>query len=309
MPKAPNILARLPSAASTMLNEVISAIDDWKRANSPTSYHTFTVPKRNGKTRTISAPNPTLKAIQKRIATAISNWAVQAGLVGESEFGFIPGRSSIQANQKLFGSRPPRAAGALAQMDLADFFGSIRYGWVWKFARKIGLTKEDAKAFQKITTIDRKGLPQGSPASPILALCTTRTFRVQVEQLARKLDGVGACYADDISIATGDTKSARQALLGMFKRARANGLKPAYDKSAVRNTARGSCTHSLGAVWHPGKGARPSRAIRRRIRWWIHRAIRHDSPDGQVLRGLVTWSNQVRLGIRVQLHRNSLSFY
>jgi retron-type reverse transcriptase len=87
----------------------------------PKAYHTFEISKRSGSTRTIHAPKPGLKALQKTLAFILQ-------CVYEphrAAFGFVPNRSILQNAQIHQSSK------YVFNVDLKDFFPSVDQPRVW----------------------------------------------------------------------------------------------------------------------------------------------------------------------------------
>ncbi|MGD9681745.1 MAG: reverse transcriptase family protein [Candidatus Obscuribacterales bacterium] len=173
-------------------------------------YRTFDLPKRSGGVRTISVPDDRLKGVQRLILDVIlSRLEMPPHL-----HGCIKGRS-IVTNAEPHAGKP-----LVIQIDLSDFFGSIKFHRIKEiFETRFGFDEKAADTFARLTTYGNF-LPQGAPTSPILAniagfdldrailsICTENspTFRYDYTR-----------YVDDLTI-SGDMPLAR--LLGEFYRA------------------------------------------------------------------------------------------
>jgi len=87
----------------------------------PKAYHTFEISKRSGKKRTIHAPKPGLKAIQKTLAFILQ-------CVYEphrAAYGFVPNRSILN-NAQIH-----QCSKYVFNVDLKDFFSSIDQARFW----------------------------------------------------------------------------------------------------------------------------------------------------------------------------------
>lgn len=79
-------------------------------------YHSFTIPKRDGSSRTISAPSRKIKGIQKTILRKLLS---RKDVAHPSAYAYVPGRSAVKC------ARFHEGAKWLIKVDLVDFFGSI----------------------------------------------------------------------------------------------------------------------------------------------------------------------------------------
>lgn len=144
--------------------------------------------RREGKPpRTISAPGPLLKFIQRRILRRVLDQAQVHG----AAHGFVKGRSIFTAAAPHVGRR------VVVCLDLRDFFGTIT------FARVVGFFKacrfSDSTSFLLAGLCCREGrLPQGAPTSPILANLVCRRLDARLHGLAAKYGFAYTRYADDL---------------------------------------------------------------------------------------------------------------
>jgi RNA-directed DNA polymerase len=134
-------------------------------------YTTFSVPKKSGGERIISAPEPRLKMIQGRLGKLLEQCQVdvEAKLKLKPQcvlaHGFKPG-FSIQTN-----AINHRGRRWVFNADLQDFFPSINFGRVYGFFMKNQhylLNKKVATIIAQIACHENK-LPQGSPCSPVIS--------------------------------------------------------------------------------------------------------------------------------------------
>ena len=121
-------------------------------------YRCHAIPKRNGGTRTIEAPIPILKRIQKRILTELLNCLV----AHSSATAFEKGRS-IRDNAAIHVWKP-----VVLKLDVRDFFPSIHVSKVYGLFRFLGYEKPVASLLAHLCCLDSH-LPQGAPTSPKLS--------------------------------------------------------------------------------------------------------------------------------------------
>lgn len=158
------------------------------KAFKPT-YREFTIPKRRGGHRNISAPTPETKQLQRRILRRL----LAKLRVHPAATGFEKGKSIVD------NARPHIGKAVIVRMDLVDFFPSIKSSRVKKYFRAIGWTREAAKTLTKLTTHEGS-LPQGAPTSPRLSNLVSYLFDAQIAGSAKTLNANYTRYADDITL-------------------------------------------------------------------------------------------------------------
>lgn len=156
-------------------------------------YKTFTIKKRNGTERQISAPCREWKTIQRKLADVLS--CVYTPKV--CAYGFIPGKS-IVGNATQHTKR-----NLVLNIDLQDFFTQIHFGRIRGMLMKppYSIGEEAATTIAQIACVNRV-LPQGSPCSPILTNMICVPLDNSMMSLAKSSDCVYTRYADDITFST-----------------------------------------------------------------------------------------------------------
>lgn len=160
-----------------------------KLANTERGYYDFQKPKKSGGVRNISAPIDPLKQVQKRIAVLLQRIAPPDYL-----FAPVAGRSYVDNAARHIGAQSVRL------LDIEDFFPSCSVKKAaWLFARKMECSPDVAAILCKLVTYNG-GLPQGSPASPILAYLCYLEMWSEIEQLVESAGCKLSVYADDLTI-------------------------------------------------------------------------------------------------------------
>ena len=167
-------------------------------ARNKKSYKTFSIPKKSGGVRTISAP----KALLKSFLT-YTNRILQAFYEGpEYVTGFVPEKSVVDNAERHIGRN------YVFNTDLKDFFPSITKSRVWATLKRPPFNFNDtiAGAIAGICCTEmvidgekRRVLPQGSPCSPILTNIVCRPLDHKLHKLAKKYNLRYSRYADDIT--------------------------------------------------------------------------------------------------------------
>lgn len=153
------------------------------------NYTSFFIPKKSGKWRKIEAPNDRLKEIQCWIKEKI----LEKLELSESAKGFrksinILDNAIIHTNKKI-----------VLNIDLKDFFPSIKYDQVFKVFYYAGYTKEVSHLLTKLCTNNENVLPQGAPTSPILSNIVCYKLDKRLSALSSKIGANYSRYADDIT--------------------------------------------------------------------------------------------------------------
>ena len=177
-------------------------------------YIEFTIKKKSGADRTISAPNNGLKEIQHCLNTIFQ--AVYT--VNPNAFGFVQGRSIVD-NAMIHANSI-----YVYNIDLKDFFPSIEQARIWgrlqhppyslnektnrlKLANIIAslccheMEVERLKEGELLTE-KRNVLPQGAPTSPILSNIICERLDIRLAGAAKRFGLKYSRYADDITFSS-----------------------------------------------------------------------------------------------------------
>ncbi|PTM58419.1 reverse transcriptase family protein [Desmospora activa] len=169
-------------------------------------YHRFTIPKKSGGRRIISAPKPELRHAQEWVKTYI----VDRVPVHEAAYGFIPKRSTVDNAQHHL----QRAA--VIKMDLKDFFPSITFQRVKGLFQSFGYSEAVSTLLALLTTepprekvsfdgkfyyvaVGKRQLPQGACTSPGITNLICRRLDARLTELAEKMGFTYTRYADDLT--------------------------------------------------------------------------------------------------------------
>ncbi|KQP40052.1 DNA polymerase [Methylobacterium sp. Leaf104] len=179
-------------------------------------YQRFTIPKKTGGVRAISAPMPRLKRAQY--------WVLDVVLaqvpVHEAAHGFVPGRS-ILTNAAAHVGRD-----VVVNLDLKDFFPSLDYRRIKGKFRGLGYAEPVATVLALLCTepdvdaveIDGqqlyaargpRRLPQGAPTSPALTNLVCTRLDARLSGLARSLGFAYTRYADDMTFSASGEAAAK----------------------------------------------------------------------------------------------------
>lgn len=176
----------------------------------PDRYRTFTIKKKSGKDRVITAPNPGLKAFQKCL-----NYVFQLVYTPNAHaYGFIPGKSVVDNASVHIGQN------YVYNIDLKDFFPSNESGRLYKRlqSKPLFVNAEVASVItdlcchpMEVERLDENGnvvrvirsvLPQGAPTSPTLTNILCESLDFKLTKLAKKYGLNYSRYADDITFSS-----------------------------------------------------------------------------------------------------------
>ncbi|MGC3967921.1 MAG: reverse transcriptase family protein [Pirellulales bacterium] len=272
-------------------------------AASRVHYVRFTVPKKSGGVRELSAPHRSLAAAQEWILANV----LERIPVHTAAHGFVPARST------LTNAAPHVGREVVVNLDLKDFFPTITFVRVKGIFQQLGYSPAAATVLAPLSTesprrearydgeqlwlaTGPRALPQGACTSPALSNLAARRFDARLQGLAAKLGWTYTRYADDLTFsASGDAATKVGYLLARVRHlAEHEGFVVNEKKTRVqcRNTAQ-SVT---GLVVN--ERVAPPRKLIRRLRAILHRARmqglasqnRENRPNFQAwLRGMIAY--------------------
>lgn len=145
--------------------------------------------KKNGEPRLVHAPRFDLKRIQKRVSELLMRLEPPDFLMSP-----VRGRSNID------NAACHRGAASHRLIDVADFYPSCSASKAaWFFGRVLQCPPDVVAVLVWLTTRDG-ALPQGSPASPILAYLSYRDMWDEVAAIAQRDGNRLTVYVDDVTL-------------------------------------------------------------------------------------------------------------
>lgn len=180
-----------------------------RRTSRVNHYNQFSIPKKSGGERIISAPMPQLKNAQRWILDNV----LYSPKINEAAHGFCR-ELSIVTN-----ARPHVGAKIVVNMDMENFFPTVTYPRVKGLFRSLGYSGSLSTIFALVCTqaktakveMDNQSwhvvrgerfLPQGAPTSPAITNLICRGLDARLERIAGKLGFVFTRYADDMSFSS-----------------------------------------------------------------------------------------------------------
>lgn len=180
-------------------------------------YINYEISKKSGGKRLLTCPNLELKGIQKWIyENILKNYTLHKSCIGFRRGMSIKDNAKMHVNQEC-----------ILKIDLTNFFYSINEKRVYKTFKEIGYHPNLAVYFAQLLTVNiseiiidnnidfdrdykflkkEAVLPQGSPASPVLANIVATKLDNRLFNLSKTLGINYSRYADDITF-SGDRES------------------------------------------------------------------------------------------------------
>ena len=214
-------------------------------------YRITKIPKKDGKFRTIEAPDVCLKHVQRMILDKLFPPSV-----GEIATAFEPGKGLLDNVAQHVGNP------VVLALDLKDFFPSLRLHRIVRVLRELDFPRASAVLLAKLCTLNGH-LPQGAPTSPHLANLAMRTFDDRLSLLCRQENLAVTRYADDITISGDIDRNCAEYLLSVCRKLlKEIGLRINYRK--VRILRRNARQEVTGVVVNEKPSA--PRHVRRELR-------------------------------------------
>ncbi|HSK00041.1 MAG TPA: reverse transcriptase family protein [Kofleriaceae bacterium] len=279
---AAHTAAELAAAIGVALGE-LRFLAFAREVSTTTHYRRFTIPKRAGGERVISAPMKRLKRVQRWVLDHV----LEPLALPDPAHGFRTGRSILS------NAAPHAGAAIVVNVDLRDFFPTVTYRRVKGLFGKLGYSEEVATVLGLLctepeiaeTTLDgityyvargERKLPQGAPTSPAITNALCRRLDRRIAGWADRHDFTYTRYADDLTLSTKDGAARIGSCLAFLRRVTAaEGFQVHPDK--VRVVRRGRRQEVTGIVVNE----RPAvpRVELRKFRALLHR-LEKDGPAG-----------------------------
>ena len=151
-------------------------------------YRPFTIDKRDGRERSLLAPSPALKALQRRL---LDDYLAPMP-VHPAATAFRRGSSIVE------NARRHARQSWIATVDLRDFFESTRASRVRGFFARQGWRDESLHLLMRLCLF-RGGLPQGAPTSPCLSNLVNGPLDDKLCRLAERAGAIYTRYGDDLT--------------------------------------------------------------------------------------------------------------
>ena len=162
----------------------------------PVSYREFRIPKRGGGQRLICAPEPELKALQKKILRRVlGNLPAHVAATG-----FEKGSSIVHNAACHIG------AAVVVRLDVKDFFPSTQGKRVRDYFYRLGWNREASELLTRLCT-HGDALPAGAPTSPRLSNLVNYRLDLRLTALADRKGAIYTRYADDLTFSLANDRN------------------------------------------------------------------------------------------------------
>lgn len=240
------------------------SIDRDQLTNLTPTYRQFSIPKRSGDKRTISAPQSELKQIQRtilrRLLTRLKSHPHATG--------FEQGHSIVTNANIHVGSA------VVLRMDIKEFFTSTSSARIRHLFRLLGWDSKASELLMKLCTY-QGGLPQGAPTSPRLSNLVNYSLDVRLSVLAEKIDAAYSRYADDITFSFNtDAHDLLSVAIRLTKKILAEYGYRLHQTRKLTIRRRHQCQKVTGLV------VNEQVALPRKTRRWL-RAVQHHHQTGR----------------------------
>lgn len=167
-------------------------------------YRTFDIPKKNGGTRTINAPEKSLSLLQKRLGELLYDCVAD---LQKTNPNFWRASHGFQKKRTIISNADShRRRRFVFNVDIEDFFGTLNFGRVRGFFihdNTFALDPTIATIIAQIACHDN-ALPQGSPCSPVISNLVGNILDARLLGLARDTRCTYTRYADDLTFSTNE---------------------------------------------------------------------------------------------------------
>jgi len=276
--------------------------------NKPEFFYTKRFRKKKGKgVRTIHAPSPELKKIQKEFADWFYRKKKRIFDENPQITGFMPGKSI--ADNAL----PHLNKDWVVNLDIKDFFPSTdtlkvqtiineiakNRHWIKKLLRpsSTGFKGLDIHTLMKVLSLNG-GLPQGSPASPILANYTAIDI---VDKVVAEVCGFMTLedvnftrYADDITVSFNRGKEGRQLAEDLIRQITGRLSHASYKIKEQKTVIRHRSQRQLvTGVLVNGDNTRIDKRLMNKMRAIIHNSRRDGEEFSAETKGMLSFIQSI----------------
>lgn len=150
------------------------------------------IQKKDGKRRVLHIPSLALKVVQRWILKEI----LERINVSDQAMAFVPKKNGLKINAEYHKKNI-----FILEMDIKNFFGSIKEKQVFQLFCKIGYNTDVSAILANLCTFEDV-LPQGAVTSPYIANLITYHLDVRLNGLCSRKDVVYTRYADDMSFSS-----------------------------------------------------------------------------------------------------------
>lgn len=240
-------------------------------------YKHYEIPKRNGGTRNIEEPYPSLKEIQTWILQYILTPAARK-YVHPVAKAFMPNKS-LRDNARFHKNKK-----LLVALDIHDFFGSIHSGAVFGVFKGMGYSISVSTMLMKLCTFNDL-LPQGAPTSPMLSNLVFASADKKIFRYCRARNIMYTRYADDMVFSSNAIEANH---LIAYVTNQVNNLRLSINEEKTKVMGRGMRQNVTGVVVNDK--LQVSRGYRKKVRQEVFYSLKYSLEQHmQRVKGLPVW--------------------
>ena len=244
------------------------------------------IPKKDGTTRILYIPRLDLKVVQRWILKEI----LEKINVSQQAMAFVPKINGLKRNAEYHKNNI-----FILQMDLKNFFDSIREDRIFHLFCNIGYNKDVSAILTNLCTYNKK-LPQGAVTSPYLANLSTYHLDARLSGLCSRKDIVYTRYADDLCFSSNDRTKLNR--IEKFVRyiikdegLNLNKRKTRYLSNDVKKTVTGITINN--------EEIHADKHFKRKIRAMIFNSIMNQNNlENEKIRGSIAFVNSIEPGFK-----------
>lgn len=244
------------------------------------------IPKKDGTGRILYVPSLALKVVQRWILKEI----LEKINVSYQAMAFVPNKNGLKANAECHKKNV-----FILEMDIRNFFGSIKEKQVYQLFCKIGYNSDVSAILANLCTY-KDVLPQGAVSSPYIANLVTYHLDVRLNGLCSRRDIVYTRYADDLCFSS-NNRAKLNAIENFIKVIvkdegfEINEKKTRYLSNDVKKTITGITINN--------EEIHVDKKFKKKIRTMIFNSIANkDYTQNDKIRGSIAYVNSIEEGYR-----------
>ncbi|ODY82065.1 retron St85 family RNA-directed DNA polymerase [Vibrio parahaemolyticus] len=239
-------------------------------------YRTFTMAKKSGGTRLISAPRAFIKTIQYWI----TDYFLYRLKTHERCFSYKKGLS-IKDNARLHLNKK-----YILCLDIESFFDNINQKDVINLLINSGIENKLSIAMSFLLTLNNT-LPQGAPSSPLISNAHLFDFDKKITEIANNSNVTYTRYADDLTFSCDQKSTLEKIKVIVNEKLNEIGLNIKNDKTRILSEHNSQIITGIAVN---NNNLRPSRKFRKKVRVLFYQAkINNDVSQIPTLRGYLTY--------------------
>jgi hypothetical protein len=250
----------------------------WMRGK---GYKSLTVPKKDGTTRAVFAPEKQLKEIQRSLNPLFRTFEPES----TESHGFRPGRSNKTAAVAIQNAMLEGGNYTLIGQDLKEAFPSVKARTIYELIGRLIPSWSTWKKRSITRLLTHEGrLATGAPTSPTVLNLILAEMDSELTKLARRFGGRYVRYADDlvISIGTHKKSSISEVERELWRIIKKFGMKPHPKKHYHKRIYKDSPVAEVVGIQLNPSELKAKKTQRRKLRAWTFRALRElrETPNG-----------------------------